>query len=320
MLYTNITKFSLVVIFCWFGAAVTGGCAHKPVQGGEPPVFDRERSPYGEVQNAGRVANRDINESSGIASSKCQADVLWTHNDSGDGPYLFALDGTGRDLGVWKVENAANLDWEDIASIKDPGGNCFIYIGDIGNSRKEARSEHRIYRISEPEILSGSPTTKGNARTTTAAEILTFAYPDGTHDAETLLVHPKTGEVFVVTKERNRPARVYRIDPRFGGAIVKAEKVSEITVPAIPNGFLTGGDIAPDVTRLILCDYFAAYEFRLPVGARFDEVWKQKPAIVDLGDRKQGEAIGYAADGLTVYATSEGRNEPLLRVSLRPAS
>ena len=70
------------------------------------------------VNDSGRVSHCEITESSGIAASKCQSDVLWTHNDSGDNAFIFALDSTGEKLGTWKVSNAKNIDWEDIAEIK----------------------------------------------------------------------------------------------------------------------------------------------------------------------------------------------------------
>ena len=86
------------------------------------------------------------------------------------------------------------------------------------------------------------------------------------------------------------------------------DKVSDLTVPAIPNGSITGGDISPDGKHLILCDYFSGYEFDLPAGADFDAIWKQRPARVDLGEREIGEAVAYSADGSFVIAVSEKRN------------
>ena len=319
MLYKNINKILLLVIFCGVVPALLSGCAHRPVSGGEPPHFDAEQSQYSKPRPVGRIESSEISESSGIAASKCQQNVLWTHNDSGDGPFIFAIDQTGRDLGTWKVENAENFDWEDIASFKDTGGKCFLYIGDIGNSKKERRSEHKIYRVAEPEVPTpGSRSTRKEPALTGSAETLTFTYPDGTHDAETLMVQPETGEIYVVTKSRDTAARVYKLKPFAGTAAVRAEKIADITVPAIPNGFLTGGDIAPDGKRLVICDYFAAYEFLLPTDAKaFDDIWKQRPIPVDLGDRDQGEAIGYSPDGNSIFATSEGKNKPLIRLDKR---
>jgi hypothetical protein len=141
---------------------------------------------------------------------------------------------------------------------------------------------------------------------------MAFRYPDSPHDAETLMVHPNTSDIYVVTKQRETAAVVYKLKPAFG-ATVTAERISDLKVPAIPNGFLTGGDISPDGKSVLICDYFAGYEFALPSPeAGFDEIWVQKPVVINLGDRKQGEAIAYSADGLSIIATSEGKNQPLL--------
>jgi hypothetical protein len=93
--------------------------------------------------------------------------------------------------------------------------------------------------------------------------------------------------------------------------------VTEIAVPAIPNGFVTGGDISPDGLRLIICDYTAAYEWKLSDGKQFDEIWKQDPVIVDIGRREEGEAVCYSADGASIYSTSEGRGAPIFQVRLK---
>ena len=309
----------LVVIFLASILTIASACHRSVVEGGEPPAFDRGQSPFESAKAVGRVASTDIKESSGIAASKCQDNVLWTHNDSGDGPFVFAMDKTGKDLGKWQVSSAENVDWEDIATFKDAAGKCFIYVGDTGNSSKEPRAEHRIYRFAEPTVAGAAPSSiKKEPLVTEAAQVLAFAYPDERQDSETLLVHPSTGEIYVVTKDRKRPANVYSLGSGFGGQAIQAKKISDLSVPAIPNGFLTGGDIAANGRRVIICDYFAAYEFALPSGSSdFNEIWKQKPGVVDLGERKQGEAIGYSADGNSVFATSEGKNQPILEAKRR---
>lgn len=315
---TITNNFPIVILLAAL-SVLAGGCNRTIVEGVRPPAFERENSPFQDAKVVGRVQSGEIRESSGITASRCQENVLWTHNDSGDGPYIFAMDSAGRDLGKWKVENAENVDWEDIASFKDAAGKCTIYIGDTGNDKKDSRGEHRIYRIAEPQISNSGPRPSGNEPARTApAEIMVFAYPDERHDSETLMVHPQAGDVYVVTKQRNKPAGVYKVGSTFGPDVVRAEKLGDLTVPAIPNGFLTGGDIAPDGRRMIICDYFAAYEFLLPADAAdFNEIWKQKPGVINLGDRKQGEAIGYSADGSSIFATSEGKNQGLIQVKRR---
>ncbi len=316
MLNKTITKFFVFVIF----AAFVSSCSSKANGWGEPPPFDRAATSYGEPTIVGRIESAEIKESSGITVSKCQTDIIWTHNDSGDGAFIYALNSKGKHLGTWQVQNARNFDWEDVASAKDSFGKCYIYIGEIGNTKDNEREEHKIYRVAEPAVAaSDSNFTSKNAPQTAAAEFLTFNYPDSRQDAETLLVHPLTGDIYVLTKQREKPSGVYKLKPVFNESLtVKAEKISDITVPAVPNGLLTGGEISPDGKRVILCDYFAGYELVLPNEiANFDDIWKQKPSAIELGDRKQGEAIGYSADGLSIFATSEGKNQPIIEVKRR---
>ena len=316
MLNKTITKFFVFVIF----AAFVSSCHSKANGEDEPPLFDQAATNYEKPKIIGRIESGEIKESSGITMSLCQPDVIWTHNDSGDGPFIYAMSSKGKHLGTWQVRNARNFDWEDIASSKDSLGKCHIYIGETGNTDKNERAEHKIYRFEEPAVVaSDSSSTGKNALQTAAAEILVFTYPDSRHDAETLLVHPQTGNIYLLTKQRNKPSGVYKLKPVFDDpATAEAEKISDITVPAVPNGLLTGGEISPDGKRVILCDYFSGYELLLPEGnANFDDIWKQKPIAIELGDRKQGEAIGYSADGLSIFATSEGKNQPIIEAKRR---
>jgi len=309
----------IVVIFSALISVIPSACHRPVVEGGRPPLFDGEATDFQAAKVVGRIESGEITESSGIAVSKCQENVLWTHNDSGDGPFVFAMDATGRDLGTWKVTGAENIDWEDIATFRDAGGKCFVYVSDTGNSRRDPRTELKVYRFAEPTVAGSGPrSTRKEPAPTAPAEVLVFSYPDEPQDAETLLVHPASGEIYIATKDRKRAAGVYALGAAFGRQLITGRKVSDLTVPAIPNGFLTGGDISPDGRHLIICDDFAAYEFTLPPGnADFNNIWKQKPAVVELGDRKQGEAVGYSADGNSIFATSEGKNPPLIRVNRR---
>jgi hypothetical protein len=141
-------------------------------------------------------------------------------------------------------------------------------------------------------------------------------YPDFDQDAETLMVEPKSGDIYIVTKRVSGPSGVYRVKPNFDNTETqRSEKVTELSVPAIPNGFVTGGDISPDGTRMVICDYAQAYEWSLPDNVtQFDEIWKQEPTRIDLGKRHGGESVSYSASGSSVFASSEGRNSPLIEV------
>jgi len=281
---------------------------------------DAKRSSYSPPKTTGEIDNPEITESSGVAASKCQADVFWTHNDSGDDAYLYAINRKGGRLGTWKVPNAENTDWEDIASHKDAAGKCFIYIGEIGDNERK-RPEHKVYRVAEPTVLpENADSTKKQPLETAPAESLKFRYPDANQDAETLMVDPSSADIYVVTKKISGPAGVYRLKSDFGNPdTANAEKIADVSMPAVPNGYVTGGDISPDGRRVIICDYSAAYEFTLPAGAKsLDDIWKQTPESVDVGKRKTGEAVCYTQDGNSLILTTEGKNKPVIEVVRKP--
>ena len=66
----------------------------------------------------GTVHITGLDETSGLAASRQNDAVLWTHNDSGDMARVFALDTQGRLLGTYKAYN-----W------KPPAGYRFTFRG-----------------------------------------------------------------------------------------------------------------------------------------------------------------------------------------------
>ena len=77
------------------------------------------------------LATRELVEGSAAAMSRRQPGVLFTLNDSGNQPLLFAIDTTGADRGTWRVVNATNVDWESAA---------------IGACMEKASAECRVHR------------------------------------------------------------------------------------------------------------------------------------------------------------------------------
>ena len=285
---------------------------------GEPKSAESAQSEYSRPVEVGRIETPDIKESSGLSASECQ-DVLWTHNDAGNGPLIYAMDLKGRHLGVWRVTGAGSIDWESIATYKDASGNCQLLIGDIGDN-DQSRTQIEIYRIPEPNMIPDlTASTSAKPLSTAAAEVMRVRYTDGSNNAETLLVHPKTGDIYIVTKSKQGPAAVHRAKPSFGRASAAImEKVASISVPSKPEGLITGGSLSPDGSRVMLCDVQRGYELKLPSGSSSpDEIWKQRPVPVEIGDREQGEGVSYGRDGLTLYATSEKRNAPIYMIKRR---
>jgi hypothetical protein len=264
-----------------------------------------------------------VTESSGLVASRTLPGAYWTHNDSGDGPFIYAFDSRGNSLGVFRVTGANARDWEDISIGPGPQSNrSYLYIGDIGDNN-EARTEIVVYRVAEPDLkTSGKGSTKNRPNNTEPAEAIRLRYPDGKHDAETLLVHPVTGNLYVMTKVLFANPAIYKAEAPFTpGKTITMKRVSDIHVPSLFGGAITGGSVSPDGRRIALCDYFQGYELVLPSGTQnFDDIWKQRMTGFDLGKRKQGEAIAYRLDGNALLATSEGKEADLIQVERRRSS
>jgi hypothetical protein len=311
----TITKNLTFVIFALISGSLLFSCSAVS-SGVENTNIKRGNTSedYSEPNVIGTIGSRDISESSGITISACQPNIIWTHNDSGDGANLFALDKTGNLIGKWRVAEARNEDWEDIAAFKSSAGDCYLYIGDIGNNVRR-RDIFTIYILKEPKVALDAEFRK-TMQTTEDARAVRFEYPDLRRDSETLMVDPQTGDVYILSKSLSDSSVVYKLAAGFSfEKLNRLEQVVDLSVPAIPNGFLTGGDISADGRRVVLCDYFNGYEIILPENAKnFDEIWRQKPKIVELGKRQQGEAITYSADGGSIFATSEKRNSPIIEV------
>lgn len=258
----------------------------------------------------GRIDDPAIDESSGLAASRRNPGLYWTHNDSDDGPHLYCLDARARSCGAWRVTGAEAFDWEGMAAGPGPeGGQPYLYAGDIGDNIDQ-RSEIVVYRVPEPSVdAAGAPPPAASPAATAPAEALRLRYPDGPRNAEALLVHPVTGDVYVVSKDA-QSAGVYKAAaPLEGSTVTTMVQVGTVRLAAGSRGLeqITGGDISPDGRRVALSTYSQGYELVLPGGSagEFDDIWAERPVPVDLGPRLQGEAVAYRLDGQALLATSE---------------
>src|SRR5687768_4317851 len=221
---------------------------------------------YGPATRITTIKNQSVTESSGLVASRTLPGAYWTHNDSGDGPFIYAFNTRGESLAVFRVAGANARDWEDIASGPGPQRNrSYLYIGDIGDNSAK-RSDIVVYRIPEPDLKTANRnSSKSRPLATENAEAIRLTYPDGKHDAEALLVHPSTGNLYIVTKVVFANPVVYEATAPFTPhKSVMLKRVREIRVPSIFGGALTGGSISPDGRRVAFCDYFQGYELLLP--------------------------------------------------------
>ena len=279
-----------------------------------------QKSPYSPAATLAIIKDKSINESSGLVASRTTPGAYWTHNDD-SGPFIYAFDTRGETLGAFRVSGARAYDWEDISIGPGPERDkSYLYIGDIGDNNA-VRSEIVVYRVPEPTpSAETAKSTKARPETTEPAAAIRLRYPDGKYDAETLLVHPSSGNIYIVTKVPLVNPVVYEAAaPLSSGELITMKRIGEIHVPSLFGGVLTGGSVSPDGRRVAFCDYFQGYETVLPAkSSDFNDIWKQRMTGFDFGKREQGEAIAYRLDGKALLATSEGAQSPLIQVQLNP--
>jgi hypothetical protein len=226
-----------------------------------------------------------IQEASGLAISRRQAGVIWSHNDSGNDEVLFALDTSGAVLGRVHVP-VRMRDWEDVSAGRCPSGPC-LYIADIGDNGA-SRRRVQILRVPEP--------APGDAETA-RPEVFTAVYADGPHNAESMFV---VGEdLFVIT--RDRTGGIYR-------STVTGSSGGEITFRRIGQLDLAGvsdAEASPDEQTVAVRteDEVLLYRTADLVDAH-NNPYARIP--VDGLKEPQGEGIALAADGM-IYLASEGR-------------
>lgn len=266
---------------------------------------------YGGGQSVGTVEDPMLTEISGLGVSRTHAGVLWVHNDSGDDARVFAIDDTGATLASFAIEGVIALDWEDMAIGPGPDdGVDYLFIGDIGDN-PELRANVVVYRVPEPDPSTGGDTIPGVAR-------ITLNYPDGAHNAETLLVDPETGDIVIVTKNERGMSGIWRAPfPHETGAAIDLEQIGELAfgVGALPGSPLaTGGDISPDGATIAVRTYDTIYAWRRTPGATLAEAFATDPCALPMMPEPQGETIALTDDAY--FTVSEGELSTLFRFEL----
>ncbi|MFE9849445.1 WD40 repeat domain-containing protein [Streptomyces sp. NPDC005576] len=234
-----------------------------------------------------------ITESSGLAASRIHPGVYWTHNDSEDGPYLYAVDSrTGKTVATVTMTGVG--DPRDVEAISiGPDGN--LYVGDIGDNLNGTWDHVWIYRLPEPEVLKD---------VTVRATQFDVTYADGARDAESLMVHPKTGRVWIASKNRaggglyEGPAHL----STHGNNVFR--RVAEVP-------WVTDGAFSPDGTRLVLRGYLGADAYTFDDGKLGDERGVGAPFM------GQAESVTYTADGTALMFGSEGERSQVRRLDVK---
>jgi len=255
------------------GAAVVAWLALRPDASAGPCV----------VVN-GPATIREVNEASGLAISRRNPAVIWTHNDSGNDAVLFAIDGNGTLHGRTRVP-IRTRDWEDVSFGPCPSGHC-LYIADIGDNRN-ARQRVQIYRVPEPAV--------GDAETA-APEVFNATYADGPHNAEAMFVIGTA--LFIVT--RDRTGGLYRaVIPETDSHDLRFELLGQLGIVPV-----TDAETSTDGKSVVVRTSHEAVLYRTVDLSRGIIA----PILrVPLDGLKEMQGEGVALDGNMLYLASEAR-------------
>jgi hypothetical protein len=246
-------------------------------------------------------------ELSGLALSRTQPGVLWTHNDSGDRPRVLAVSSAGHLLADVAITGAAAIDWEDISVGPAPGGGDALYLADVGDNA-EQRADVVVYRVPEPRVAGG-----GGPAASAAAAPLRLRYPDGPHDAEALVVDRSSGALVIVTKSFGGESGVYVAARPSATATTLLRRRGRLSLGA--GGAVTAGDVSADGRTIALRTYDRALVWTRRPGESVAQALRRRPCSPrnDLFAEGQGEALALSAHGRSFFTVPEGARPAIRR-------
>lgn len=245
------------------------------------------------------VKDPRIIESSGLAASRAHPGVYWTHNDQDKGgALLYAVDGkTGKTVATVTMTGVGTP--RDVEAIS-VGGDGNLYVGDIGDNLGGTWSHVWIYKLPEPKKL-GDQTVR--------ATQYTVKYEGGARDAEALMVHPKTGRIYIADK-KEEGGGLYE-----GPARMSASGVNVFKRLGDTGLWTTDGAFSPDGKQLALRGYLGGVSFAWKGAGKKPE----REGRLSVPLQRQGESVTYTPDGTTLMYGTEGEQSEVETVEVEGA-
>lgn len=266
-------------IAAWLGIALLLGIVSAPAAAADDSVVCR-------------ITDKRLTEISGLAYSPRFDGIIWTHNDSGGGPKLYALDAaTCEMVAVLTMRGVPAKDIEAIAAGVNVMGERVLWVADIGDNTA-ARGTVSIYEVREPRTLR-------SASVAATRYALRYSTPQ---DAEALMADPAIDQLWLISKGL-LGGSVFEVPrPLWPRGVTSVRKVGE------ELGFVTDAAMSPDGSRYAVRDYTDVRIYRgEPPGKLI--------ADLSLPEQVQGEALTWTPDGRALLVASES-DDRLLRVEL----
>jgi len=267
----------------------------------------------------GALEDKDIDEASGLTTSRNDERVFWVIND--DGPaVIYGISNTGKAIARVILADASNRDWEDLASFSDKD-EAYLLVADIGDNEAK-RDEIRIYLLHEPDL--DQTASKDYRR-------IDVEYPDGARDAEAIAVDVATQRALILTK-RDIPAVLYSISlsptaddeqtaTRLGevASLPQPSRRDVVDAPKLQDWHWqpTAMDISSDGSAAVVLTYAGVYLYQRAADEAWIDAMQRKPLIVSRTRNSKAESIAFNATNDAVYITLEQPNAPLFRLDLK---
>lgn len=234
----------------------------------------------GKLQVIGNMSN-SLSEVS-AAETIPNSNLIWVIEDAGNQNHLYGLNIQGEIIKDIKINNAENLDWEDLTS--DHLGN--LYIGDFGNN-KGKRDSFTIYKIIDPK----------NKSRTSDAEIITFKLPEN-HTSEDFESFFLFNNHFYLFSKHSKKSIVIKVPNQLGQHT--AELVTEFSLDGKKTK-VTSADISDDGKTIVLLNHD---KLRKLTHFEGDQFFNGTMEVMHFDHNSQKEGICFR-DNTSVYITDE---------------
>ncbi|GAB3512163.1 PE-PGRS family protein [Emticicia fontis] len=232
------------------------------------------------------------NEASGVCDSRSMPGNVWVEEDGDNPNKIHMFSHQGQYKGAIQMP-FPNRDWEDISIGPGPeDGKNYLYLAEIGDNLAVYDNKYYIYRFLEPKSLQ---------ETVTGFDRISFQYPDGSRDAECIMIDPSTKDIYIVTK-REFNVRLYRLKyPQSVSEMQTAEFLQNI-----PIQIVTSGGISPDGKEIVIRNYEVLYYWYRKDGETIPQTLaRSRDALLPYVKESQGEGFCFDKDGKGYFTNSE---------------
>tara|TARA_Y100001935_G_scaffold255569_1_gene269572 strand:- start:5018 stop:5878 length:861 start_codon:yes stop_codon:yes gene_type:complete len=260
---------------------------------------------YGKI--IGKIENNIIEEASGLVESVENSNSLWTHNDGGDGPFLYLISSfDAKILKKISLVGIKNEDWEDLAIGPSILGDTstYIYLGDIGDNKKN-KTIKKIHFFREPKIKNFD----NELIEINDIKTISFYSEKKIENFETLMIDPNSKELFLIAKNKKKKQNIYKIDTENIeiDEIQKAKKYLTLNLKNL-KGEITGGEISRNGQKCLIKTYKNVFLWERKKDEKWKNIWSQAPKILKYIPESQGEAICWSNDENAYFTLSENEN------------